>query len=201
MNAKELRARLEAAKGKRQHARQAIAAEKRLVSAFQLDATACHRAQGILQESARLTQEQLQYRISQLVTLAMEAVFDDPYEVGLEFENSRGKTSASLFFHREGERSDPLGASGGGAVDVAAFGMQVSLWTLQSPRTRNTLILDEPLKFLKGGDLPNKGAEMLRSVSHKLGLQVIMVSHSTELVDSADKVFYVSKAKGISTVK
>jgi len=201
MIVKELRARLEAAKGKRQHARQAIAAEKRLVSSFQLDARACQQAQAILQESARLTQEQLQYRISQLVTLAMEAVFDEPYEVGLEFENARGKTTANLFFHREGERSDPLTASGGGAVDVAAFGMQVSLWTLQSPRKRNTLILDEPLKFLKGGDLPDKGAEMLSQLSHRLGIQIIMVSHSPELVDSADKVFYVSKARGVSTVK
>lgn len=197
----EARLRLEAAKGKASTLEQFISNEKRLLKQAKQEAEACGKAQVIMQESAKLTQSQLQYRISKLVTMAMESVFDDPYEIKLEFESSRGKTVANLFFERNGEPVNPLDASGGGAVDVASFGLQVSLWTLQNPRTRNVLILDEPLKWLKGGDLPNKGAEMLHQISHKLGLQIIMVSHSTELIEHADRVFRVTKKNKISTVR
>ena len=198
---KEARARLEAAKGKKAALQQYIRSEKQSISLVQQEAEACTGAQLILQESARLTQSQLEYRISKLVTLAMESVFNEPYEIKLVFENSRGKTAANLFFERDGEPIDPLDASGGGAVDVAAFGLQVSLWTLQSPRTRNVLILDEPLKWLKGGVLPEKGAEMLQQISHKLGLQIIMVSHIPDQIEHADRVFRVSMKNRISTIK
>lgn len=155
----------------------------------------------ILQEAAKMTQENLQYRISTLVSLAMEAVFEDPYHILLTFEPARGKTVGVLEFEKDGNTVNPLDASGGGAVDVASLGMLFSLWTLQTPRTRPMLILDEPLKWLKGGELPAKGAAMLSQLSHKLGIQIIMVSHSPELIDHADKVFQVMKKRGISSVK
>lgn len=201
MTVKKARNRLELAKGARQHAQQGFSYENQQLSQFKTEADQGIKAQLILQESARLTQEHLQYRIGTLVTLAMESVFDDPYNLELVFENARGKTQATIKFQRGEERVDPLEASGGGAVDVACFGLQVSLWTLQTPRTRNVLVLDEPLKWLKGGGLPEKGAEMLRQISHKLGIQIIMVSHSEELIDSADKVFHVRKKNNMSTVK
>lgn len=197
---KEARARLEAAKGKARTLEQFISNEKALLQKAKQEAQTCATAQTILQESARLTQSQLQYRISKLVTMAMETVFEDPYEIKLEFESARGKTAANLFFERNGEPVNPLDATGGGAVDVASFGLQVSLWTLQHPRTRNVLILDEPLKWLKGGGLPDKGAEMLRQISHRLDLQIIMVSHSTELIEHADRIFRVTKKNNVSTV-
>ena len=63
------------------------------------------------------------------------------------------------------------------------------------------LILDEPLKHLKGNDMPEKGAELIRSISEKLGIQVIMVSHDPALISEADKVFSVKIRNGISEVK
>jgi DNA repair exonuclease SbcCD ATPase subunit len=201
MQVKDIRSRLELAKGQRQHIQQSLAAEKVALLQQTAQYGYCTTAQLILQESARLTQEHLQYRISTLVTLAMESVFDDPYHLDIVFENARGKTQAAIRFLRGEEAVDPLDASGGGAVDVASFGLQVSLWTLQTPRTRNLLVLDEPLKWLKGGGLPDKGASMLQQISHRLGIQIIMVSHSPELIEHADKVFCVEKKRSISSVK
>ena len=163
--------------------------------------TQCAGAQQILQASACLTQEHLQYRIGTLVTLAMESVFEDPCRLEILFENARGKTQASINFMRGDEVISPLDESSGGVLDVAAFGLQVSLWSLQTPRTRPVLFLDEPIKWLKGATLPNKGAAMLQELSHKLGIQIIMVSHAAELIDHADKVFRVTKKNHISTVK
>ena len=201
MQVKQLRDRLLMAQGKRQQLQANLSNETALSQQQAAIAASCAGAQLILQESARLTQEHLQYRIGTLVTLAMEAVFDDPYRLEVLFENARGRTQASINFMRGDEILSPLDASGGGAVDVAAFGLQVSLWTLQNPRTRPVLFLDEPLKWLKGGSLPEKGAAMLQEISQKLGIQIIMVSHAPELISHADKVFRVTKKNNISTVK
>lgn len=201
MQIKALRSKLLLAQGQRQQIQANLSREKGLSQQQAALARHCAGAQQILQESAKLTQEHLQYRIGKLVTLAMESVFDDPYRLEILFENARGRTQASVHFMRGDEAVSPLDASGGGAVDVAAFGLQVSLWTLQNPRTRPVLFLDEPLKFLKGGGLPEKGAAMLQDISHKLGIQIIMVSHAPELIQHADKVFQVTKTRGISTVK
>lgn len=197
----QLRSQVDLAKGKRRSIQDSLNAENARLTQVEQETDACAKAQIILQESARLTQEQLEYRISKLVTLAMESVFENPYEISLNFQTQRGKTGASIFFLKDDEPLDPLSEAGGGVVDVAALGLQISLWTLQNPRTRNLLVLDEPLKWLKGGELPDKGAEMIKQISHKLGLQILMVSHSPELIAHADKVFHVRQTKGISYVR
>ena len=44
-------------------------------------------------------------------------------------------------------------------------------------------------------DLHHKAAEMLKEISEKLGLQIIMVTHSEELIEAADKVFTIRAGK------
>ena len=198
----QLRRKLEHIKGQKAAIDTQISREKSRLAALICDYEATTQANLILQEAARMTQENLQYRISTLVSLAMEGVFDDPYSVQLTFEPQRGKTIANIEFKRNAEDDGfSYEATGGGVADVASLGLLFSLWTLQVPRTRNLLILDEPLKWLKGGKLPEKGAAMLSQISHKLGIQILMVSHSPELIEHADKVFKVTKNRGISTVK
>ena len=117
----------------------------------------------------------------------------------MEFIIKRNKTECELYFVKDGELIDPLTASGGGAVDVASFALRVALWCLAPQRTRNTLILDEPFRFLSR-DLMYKAGDMLKRLSEKLGLQIIMVSHAEDLIDGANKVFQIKIKKGISEV-
>jgi ABC-type lipoprotein export system ATPase subunit len=51
-------------------------------------------------------------------------------------------------------------------------------------------------------DLKDKASEMIKQVSQKLGIQIIMVTHEPKFTVQADKVFQVtiSKRKGISRV-
>jgi len=80
----------------------------------------------IAQEVAQQTQEELEFQVSALVTNALASIFPDPYEFKVEFEIKRGKTEAAMFFTRGGEEIDPLTASGGGVVDIAAFALRLS---------------------------------------------------------------------------
>lgn len=161
----------------------------------------CEQAQSIIQNIAQLTQQELEYHVSELATLALAAVFDDPYELSVEFIQRRNRTECDISFTRGGRKIDPLSASGGGAVDVASFALRVALWSLAPNRTRNILMLDEPLKWLKGGELPEKGAKMIAEISSRLQLQIIMVSHIPDQIESSDLVHEVLIREGISKVR
>lgn len=159
---------------------------------FEEDLEAVRKALEVVQAVAKETQEQLEYRVSELATLALSGILDNPYEVVLDFETKANNTQAHILFHRNGETVRPMDASGGGAVDIASLALQMTMWSIGRPRTRNLMVLDEPLKWLKGHDMPVKGALMLREMSHRLGVQVLMVSHGPELIDGADNVIEVT---------
>lgn len=160
----------------------------------------CEEAQTIIQTVAQVTQQELEYHVGELVTLAMAAVFEDPYQLDVEFVQRRGRTETDLWFSRDGSQVDPLSASGGGAVDVASFALRVALWSLAPKRTRPVLILDEALKWLKGGELPEKGARMIKEISERLGLQIIMISHIPDQIEGADKRIGVTMRSGVSQI-
>lgn len=157
-------------------------------------------AQLVIQEVARKTQEELRFRIESIVTMALEAVFSDPYQFVIEFEVKRNQTEARCVFERDGERVDPMTATGGGAVDIAAFALRVTLWSLRRPRPRATLLLDEPFRFVSR-DLQLRAGMMMRELSEKLGVQFIVVTHNKDLIDAADRVIEVSQRDGKSRVR
>jgi len=146
------------------------------------------------------TQEQLQFHISDIVSLAMDSVFAEPYKMKVEFVQRRNKTECDLFFERDGMLVDPISATGGGAVDVASFALRIASWSMSSPRTQNTIILDEPLRYLSA-DNQERASAMIKELSKRLGIQFIIVTHSETLSICADKVFQVSIKKGKSIVK
>ncbi|MHA1809389.1 MAG: hypothetical protein ACTSYH_03650 [Candidatus Heimdallarchaeaceae archaeon] len=157
------------------------------------------QAQIILQETAKQTQEQLEYKISELATLALSNIFDDPYEMKLKFEIKRDKTEAKIVLCQDELEINPMDAAGGGVVDILSFSLKLAVWQITKSRTAPILILDEPFRFLSE-DLRPMAGNLLKMVSEKLGMQIIMVTHDPNLVESADRVFRVKKENGISEV-
>lgn len=133
----------------------------------------------IAQEVAQQTQEELEFQVSALVTNALASVFPDPYEFRVSFEIKRGKTEAVLFFERDGEEIDPLTASGGGVVDIAAFALRLSAFLIANVKPPPVIVLDEPFRFVSAEYRPAV-AELLDEMATKLGIQFIMVTHFEE---------------------
>ena len=150
------------------------------------------RAREVIRDVGLKTQQELQFHISDIVSAALEAVFDDPYELKVEFVQRRNKTECDLTFVRGDMEIDPIEASGVGAIDVAAFALRIASWTMNHPRTRNTIILDEPFRFLSE-EYQEQASIMIKELSKKLGLQFIIVTHEEILTTAADKIFTVSK--------
>jgi len=157
------------------------------------------KAQAFITKVAKQTQQKLEYHISNLVSMAEAAVFDEPYEFEVKFEQRRNKTECDLFFSRSGSLLDPVDSTGGGSCDVASFALRCAFLNLNR-QNRQVLILDEPFKNVSV-DLQEKASDMIKHVSEKIGIQVIMVSHLPRIIGAADKLFEVEMVRGKSKVK
>lgn len=161
---------------------------------------AAQRARAILQEAAQATQQQLEFHVADIVTTALQAVFPEPYEFVVRFEIKRGKTECVMLFKRDGEEFDPMESCGGGPIDVAAFALRVAFWSLSRRNgTRPLIILDEPFKFVsRKGDLQTRCSEMVKTLSDKLGIQILMVSHLPDIIACADKIIPIHGGKVVA---
>lgn len=146
------------------------------------------------------TQQRLQYEISEITTMALDTVFDDNYILSAEFVERRGKTECDLLLKTDEMAIDPLSASGGGVVDVLSFALRVAAYSMQRPKVRPVLLLDEPFTHLSDQLLP-KACLLLKRISEELKVQLVIITHSEILMDSADTIFQVSKKKGVSQIK
>lgn len=155
------------------------------------------KARVIAQIVAQSVQKNLEFQVSNLVSTALASVFPDSYEFKLSFVERRNKTECDLFFVKNGQECDPMTASGGGVLDVTNFALRVAIWAIK--KTRNLFILDEPFRFVSI-DLQEKCSQMVKEISDKLGIQIIMVSHLPNIISSADKIINITNKKGISKI-
>jgi RNase H-fold protein (predicted Holliday junction resolvase) len=150
------------------------------------------------------TQKEITYNINEITSMALSSVLEEPYDLELEFVERRNKTECDIRLIRDDIKIHPF-QGGGGAVDIAAFALRVAAWAMQSPKSRNILILDEPFKHLKGEQTNQKMLAMLQEITKKLGIQILMVSDervSREATESfTDRLFETTIRKGISKIK
>lgn len=164
-----------------------ISSHKKQIKRLNRELVISKQAQVIIQVVAQQTQKQLEWHISEIVSLALSSVFDNPYAFKIKFVVRRGKTECDFFFERNGKQINPVEEASGGAVDVASFALRVALWSLS--KTRNVLLFDEPFKNIndKTRKTHKRIAKMVRMLSRKLKLQFIINTMIPELIRSVDK--------------
>ncbi|MBU2249412.1 MAG: hypothetical protein KKD77_21870 [Gammaproteobacteria bacterium] len=198
MNLQTIRQQFERKRGQQQQKKldlvQAISEQDKIKKEISIS----EKAQAVIIAVAMATQEELQYRIAEPVSLALASVYDNPYLMNVRFDiTGRGTTECHLGFERNGHIIKPLEASGGGPVDIASFALRIGSWSLAQPRSRPILILDEPFRFVSRNKMPLAG-QMLKEISKQLGLQIIMVTHISELIECGDRILNVQIHNGIS---
>jgi len=175
-------------KAKKELLEGSLSNKKQSLSSFKISYERMVKARWVLTEVAQQTQRRFQDKVEGLVTVAIRSVFDRPFEFHLEFERKRNRMECKPFIS-EGNKiyDDPEYDVGGGILDIISFAFRIVLWSLQTPRSRNVIVLDEPMKNM--GKLIQLGGRVLKEISHKLGLQLIIVTHDEELIEIGDKVF------------
>ncbi|MEK0346433.1 MAG: hypothetical protein QQN65_06340 [Nitrosopumilus sp.] len=157
------------------------------------------QARSVMSHVGVLAQHEIKQVIEELVTQALQAVFGEDYSFEVDDQIQRNKPETNFYVVVRGHRRSLKSELGGGIVDLIAFCLRVVLWAINTPRTSNTIILDEPLKFVDKTRLEYVGV-MIKKLSEMLGIQFIIVSHEDQLIEAADRAYLVEQVDGISKV-
>jgi ABC-type transporter Mla maintaining outer membrane lipid asymmetry ATPase subunit MlaF len=162
------------------------------------------KARYVLVEVQQLTQQRFKEKFESLITIAIRNVWDRSFRFCLEFENKRNQMQCNIVVKEtvdgvERVYNDLKNEVGGSMLDVIAFAGRIVLWSLENPKSRNVIVLDEPMKNM--GELIILGAQIIREISHNLGFQLIIITHDKELIDIADKAWVVSHSNGKSNLE
>ena len=148
-----------------------------------------NKARWVLSEVSKLTQEKFKNRVEKLVTMAIKSVFNRDFEFVLDFQRKRNKLEIEPLVFENGFPYSPKSDMGGGILDVIGFALRIVLWSLENPKSRNVLILDEPGKWT--GSLIIFFGKIIKEISKSLNIQIIMVTHDESLIQIADRAWRV----------
>lgn len=143
-------------------------------------------AHAILIQATNLTQKNIGDFFSELVNHAFSMIWEDPYSFLLDFVERRNRIECDIWFVRNGKKRRPMYSTGGGTKDVASFILRLAYARLEG--TSPILVLDEPLKNLDSNRLP-LAIEMMKFLSAKFGIQIVMNTHIDQIAEQADKTF------------
>ena len=152
------------------------------------------KSQALLQDVAREVQSKLSMKIDSIVNLGLATCFPE-YTFQLRYVPARGKTEVEFVVLLGEDEVDPKLQNGGGLIDLLTFCLRVAIYTISN--TDSVILLDEPFKYVSKG-LRDKTAELLHTLSERLNLQFIEVTHVDELIEYSDKQFVVKKINGVS---
>ncbi len=175
------RAKVNKAKSRLDAAKEAVRRDRKSAQAAEDHLADAEESRRIVQSVGQQLQEMAHERIAGVVSRCLEVVFDEPYEFRIVFEKKRNQTEARLVFVRDGLEINPLDAAGGGVVDVAAFALRLACISLRRPALRRFVVLDEPFRFISAQYRP-RVRQMLESLSEKLEMQILMVTHANEFI-------------------
>jgi len=167
-------------KAERKYLLSEIKQKKEEVKSLNFDYEDILKARGIIQIVSKATQQRLEKRIGDLVSMALEIVFPDPYTFQLEFVERRNKTECDIWFVKRGQKVHPMDCSGGGPKDIASFAARIAFWALEK-KTRPLIIADEPFPYLHSPIYQENCSEMINELSESLGMQMILVTDQRDI--------------------
>ena len=148
-------------------------------------------------------QEEVKGLVEEIVSLALASVYGEKYSFSVDIRTLRGRPVWEFFVLREGLKLSPKDEEVGvGVIDVCSFGLRCVVWSLMRPSVKSILLLDEPAGAVNdpSGVLIPKMSAMLKEISKMLGIQILVVSSSGDMVAAADKAYMVKLEGGKSIV-
>jgi len=152
----------------------------------------------IMQTAAKMSQEHLAAHLSGIVTKAIQAVIEKPYEFVCEFIERRGSTEADLYLMKEGKQFGILDGTGGGLADVCSFALKVAYLLLSN--VDRVLIIDEVSRHINSPEQRRNFAQVLATLSKELGIQMIINSTIPELHEVADKIITLEQVNEVTRI-
>jgi len=170
------------------------------ISTLNSDINTLDKCRDIMNAVGVTCQENMKEVIESLVSKALQAVFGPDYSFVIKSEVVRNKPEIYMYVARNGQEFSMRDELGGGVIDLVSFVIRVVFWSLQTPRSSEVIILDEPGKFISK-DLQEVFGDMIVELSELLGIQFIIITHEDELKSISDHSYEVYLRNGISRVE
>ncbi|SFX34111.1 hypothetical protein SAMN04487866_10547 [Thermoactinomyces sp. DSM 45891] len=148
----------------------------------------------LFQKASDYARQQAKAQLELLVTRALQMVFGPAFSFIIELSEAGKNPSAEFFVVTDWDglqvKNKPQDSRGGGIVDIISLALRIALITTIQPRVEGPLILDEPGKHVSK-DYVVPMVQFLQLISQTYGRQIILVTHNSDLTESADQVYEV----------
>jgi len=135
--------------------------------------------------------------VEDLISYGLNVIFDEQDKFSITMETKARAVYAYLGLGEE--KQDLIKSKGGGYVDLISVLMVLTLMLKEKPALRRFIVLDESFSEVGKEHLERVG-EFLKFLVEKLQVDILMITHSEQLLDYADILYYVDKkSDGYST--
>ena len=150
----------------------------------------------LFQGVSEVQQAVLINKIERLVSLGLRAVFEEEMTFIINMQTKADQMSATFRLRDEtGLETDIMDAKGGGVAVLVGVLLQIVMLTLMRGRLAQVLFLDESFSHVSDVYIP-RVSTLMHTLSNKLGLQVVMITHQPEFSEDADVVYRFAKKEG-----
>jgi DNA repair exonuclease SbcCD ATPase subunit len=158
----------------------------------------------ILKIYAKSKEKKIESKVDDILTAGFNAIAPgENIRSKLQFDIKRGQAVAEPKFQIEinGEKKDVNieKSDSGGFANVAGFLYKLLILSMYNPRQRPVIIADEPFKNLSECYLEATG-NFIKMLATKLNIQVVLITHKTQLQEIGDKHYHFTKENGVTKV-
>lgn len=156
----------------------------------------------IVENIANSRRSAIKEQIEAILSEAVSFIYGYEYSVELTYDTKNNRSSLIIELVRKtkkGEIRREMDGFGGGVSDTISVPLR--LMVLLSSKTNSPVcILDECYKHMDGERI-ELVAELLKSLTDKLGIQLIFCSHHETIREKADMVCQISDKNGKSIIE
>lgn len=142
-------------------------------------------------------------KVEKLITDCLHEVYDDSYSVEFDYGVKGNKTSVEINIVRKCNDGmivkRGIDGIGGGVADTVSLPLKLIV-LMNDDEFDKVLVTDEPGKHLDTIRIV-KFAKFIQTISHQLGVQIIMSSHHAIMDDYADTIHRVILDDSVSTIE
>lgn len=148
-------------------------------------------ALAVIKKISYVVETKVRSRVESLMTKAIISVFDDrDYQFKLIFDERAGQVIYKPVVMEDDYELIPKDDMGVGIIDLISFIFRPVLWSLNRNRSRGTFFLDEPMKHIGKGELLERAVLIMKEISSRMGIQLIIITHEEEhFLSIADRAF------------
>lgn len=190
--------RLATANSRRKELLATIARNEAEVVRLQAEEADWARAADVIRSFSDAHSEHLKEDIERLVSHGLTSVFDEPMQFKVTTRLLRGASSVEFTLVSNEVERPVLGSHGGGVAQVVGFVLRVVV-TMLNRQLRPVLFLDEPFSQVSAEYRPRLAA-FVRELVDSTPLQIVMVTHDTDLPEVADVRYRFSSVNGTTRV-